>query len=82
MENTMETKFNAKQEANKFIASHLEKLEIPGQEKLRKDLKLSQSDSALMNAYITLQKAELLERFTRVKKSKSLEAGKETPENK
>jgi hypothetical protein len=80
----METKFNAKSEANKFIAAHLEKLEIPDQAKLRKDMKLSQSDSALMSAYITLQKAELLERFTRVKvsKKKALEAGKENDSNK
>jgi hypothetical protein len=78
-------KFNAKSAANKLIAEHLEKLEAPDATKLRTTLKISQNDAVLTAAYVTLMKAELGERFSRVKvskKSKALAAGKETPESK
>lgn len=76
-------KLNPKQLANKIIADHIMKLEVPDSTKLRGTLKISQGDATLVFAHLSLSKAELEERFTRVKKSKKvLEAGKETPDNK
>jgi hypothetical protein len=77
-------KFNAKQFANKLIAAHLEKMDIGDPQKLRTAHKISQGDATLVFAYLTMAKAELGERFTRVKvsKKKALEAGKETEDNK
>ena len=72
-------KFNAKSFANGLLAGHIEKMEVPDAVKIRTAHKLSQNDATLVFAYLTMAKAESMERFTRVKKSKKLEAGKETP---
>lgn len=80
-----EAKLNPKQIAYKLVAEHLDKMEVPDVTKLRKDMKISQGDATLVFAYLTMAKAELGERFTRVKVSKkksALAAGKETADNK
>lgn len=84
LENEMnEAKMNPKAIANKIMAAHLEKLEVTDATKLRGAHKLSQNDATLVFAYLTMAKAETMERLTRVKKSKkALEAGKETEETK
>jgi hypothetical protein len=77
-----EVTLNPKQIANRIMAGYLEKMEVGDAAKLRATHKISQNDATLVFAYLTMAKAETIGRFTRVKKSKALEAGKETEETK